>query len=237
MSVYVIADLHLSTLDSTNKSMEVFGHRWQNYITRIKNAWSHLVSEDDTVIVPGDVSWALSLDESLSDMRFIDSLPGKKILGKGNHDFWWATAAKMTAFQKTNGLDSISFLHNNALLADGCVIAGTRGWFQEDDTAHGDAEKLIRREAMRLDLSLSDAERLKAESGCERILVFLHFPPVWNGQICRPLIDALHAHGVTDCYFGHIHGVYTVPSSFEFEGIRMTILSADYLEFLPKRLF
>ena len=110
MAVYVIADLHLSTLDSTDKSMEVFGRRWQNYISRLKSCWERLVEEDDTVIVPGDVSWALSLEESLSDMRFIDALPGRKILGKGNHDFWWSTMAKHNAFFEQHGINTISFL-------------------------------------------------------------------------------------------------------------------------------
>ncbi len=232
MAVFAISDLHLSTADETNKSMEVFGRRWSDYTERLRRAWTAVVSDGDTVVIPGDISWATSLSEALSDLRFLEALPGKKILGKGNHDFWWATAAKLSAFTEANQLKSISFLHNNALAVGNFAIAGTRGWFSEEDTAHGDAEKLIRREAMRLDLSLRGADALSLP----RTLVFLHFPPVWNGQICRPIIDILHAHNVTECYYGHIHGVYSIPASFDFEGIRMTIIAADYLEFLPKRI-
>ena len=106
MSLYTISDLHLSTLDSTNKSMEIFGKSWADYITRIKNNWLHLVSCDDTVIIPGDISWALSLEEARSDLKFLDELPGKKILGKGNHDFWWCTMRKHQAFFDANGIKS-----------------------------------------------------------------------------------------------------------------------------------
>ena len=232
MAIFAISDLHLSTADETNKSMEVFGRRWADYTERLRRAWTAVVSDSDTVVIPGDVSWATSLGEALSDLRFLEALPGKKILGKGNHDFWWATASKLSAFTEANHLSTISFLHNNAILVGDCAIAGTRGWFSEDDTVHGDAEKLIRREAMRLQLSLQSAKALSPA----RTLAFLHFPPIWNGQICRPILDVLHAHGITECFYGHIHGVYSIPASFDYEGIRMTIIAADYLEFLPKRI-
>ena len=124
MALYAIADLHLSTLASMNKSMEVFGRRWDGYIERLKSNWTRLITDSDTVIIPGDVSWALSLEESESDMRFIDSLPGKKILGKGNHDFWWSTMTKHTAFLKKHGIKTIDFLFNNAHYSDGYIIAG-----------------------------------------------------------------------------------------------------------------
>ncbi len=235
MSLFAISDLHLSTDLETDKSMEVFGRRWTDYTARLASSWRAVVSDADTVVLPGDISWANTLDEALSDFRFLHALPGKKIIGKGNHDFWWATAAKMNAWLLQNHFDDIRFLYNNAYLTDEAVIAGTRGWFQEESAEHGDCEKLIKREAQRLSLSLSAAKQISEGSG-KPILAFLHFPPVWNEQICRPILEVLHAFDVRQCFFGHIHGVYTVPAHFEFEEIGMTILSADYLEFLPKKL-
>ena len=240
MSVYVIADLHLSTLDTTNKSMEVFGHRWQNYITRLKNSWSHLVDEDDTVIVPGDVSWALSLDESLSDMRFIDSLPGKKILGKGNHDFWWSTMAKHKTFFEKNGITTISFLFNNAFAVENLIIAGTRGWYQDEDCSNipagTDYDKLIRRECQRLKMSLDEAKRLQVDHPESEIVAFFHFPPYYNGKGCEEFIEVLKEYGVRRAYYGHIHGDYNIPHTVSHEGIEFSLISADYLEFIPKNI-
>ena len=128
MSLYVIADLHLDT-KGTGKSMEVFGNRWQNYVLKIKNNWTRLISEDDTVVISGDVSWALNLDQAEDDLRWINTLPGKKIILKGNHDFWWATSSKMTCFLEKNGFDSIKILSNNAYEAENFIICGSRGWF------------------------------------------------------------------------------------------------------------
>lgn len=235
MALFAISDLHLSTADNTNKSMEVFGQRWKDYTERLERNWRAVVTERDTVVIPGDISWAISLSEAESDFRFLHSLPGKKILGKGNHDFWWSTGAKMNAFLSGNGFGDISFLHNNAIPAEGKIIAGTRGWFQDDDS-HGDCEKLIHREALRLRLSLEDAVRQRMELPDAEILVFLHFPPVWNGTECRPFLDLLAEFGVKRCFFGHIHGMYSVPQTVFHEGTELTLLSADYLEFLPKRL-
>ena len=240
MSVYVIADLHLSTLDSTNKSMEVFGHRWQNYITRLKTKWTHLVGEGDTVIIPGDISWALSLDEALSDLRFIDSLPGKKILGKGNHDFWWSTMSKHRAFFEKNSIESIDFLFNNAYAVEDFIIAGTRGWYQDEDCSNipsgTDYCKLVNRECQRLELSLKEAVRLKEDRPDSEIVAFFHFPPYYNGKACDELIDVLKRYGINRAYYGHIHGDYFIPATVTYEGIDFTLVSADYLEFIPKNL-
>ena len=233
MALYAISDLHLSTADQTDKSMEVFGRRWTDYTHRLKRNWEALVTPEDTVVIPGDISWATTLEEALSDFLYLEALPGKKLLGKGNHDFWWATAAKHDAFFEKHGIKSIGFLHNNAYLVDGVTIAGTRGWFQEDDKDHGDIEKLIRREAIRLELSLKEAQKIS--DGTE-ILVFLHFPPVWKDQVCRPIVDLLHAFGIGKCYFGHIHGMYAVPAKTVLEEIEFHMISADYLDFIPKRL-
>ena len=241
MALYAIADLHLSTLASTNKSMEVFGRRWDGYIERLKNNWTHLVNENDTVVIPGDVSWALSLEESESDMRFLDSLPGKKIIGKGNHDFWWATMTKHTAFFEKHSITSIDFLFNNAHYAEGYIIAGTRGWFCDEEAKNApdnaDFEKLVNREKIRLEMSLKAAEALLREHPEAEILAFMHFPPFWNGKASDSLIELLHKYGVKRVWFGHIHGNYTIPRTFTYDGIEMTLISADHLEFIPLRVF
>ena len=238
MSLYTIADLHLSTFDKTNKSMEVFGKSWADYMTRIENNWRHLITDEDTVIIPGDISWALSLDEAESDMKFLDSLPGRKILGKGNHDFWWATMRKHEAFFEKNGISSISFLFNNAHEVEDFIIAGTRGWYNDEDATNApdnaDFIKLTNRENLRLRASLTEAKKLQASSPEKEIIVFMHFPPFWNGKASDELIEALKEFGIKRVYFGHIHGNYTVDPKFYYEGIEMNIISADYLKFIPK---
>ena len=236
MALYVIADLHLSTLEKTDKSMEVFGHRWDGYITRLNNNWRHLVTDADTVVIPGDISWALTLEEAESDLKFIDSLPGRKILLKGNHDFWWMTMAKHARFFEEKGIGSVSFLYNNALECEDFILAGTRGWYQDEDARtapeNADFDKLINRESLRLKASLDDARRLKGESDRE-IIVFMHFPPVWSGKAVDEFITLLKDYGVRRVYFGHIHGNYTVSPSFVYNGIEMNLISADYLGFVP----
>ncbi len=238
MSLYTIADLHLSTFDETNKSMEVFGKSWADYMTRIENNWRHLITDDDTVVIPGDVSWALSLEEAKSDLKFIDSLPGKKILGKGNHDFWWSTMRKHQAFFESCGISTISFLFNNAHRVDNYIIAGTRGWYNDEDAANApdnaDFEKLTNRENLRLRASLIEAKKLQLEAPDAEIIAFMHFPPFWNGKASDGLIELLKEYGVKRIYFGHIHGNYTVDPHFVYEGIDMHIVSADYLKFIPK---
>ena len=238
MSLYTIADLHLSTLASTNKSMEVFGHRWSDYTERLKSAWERLVTPNDTVVIPGDVSWALTLDEAVSDLKFIDTLPGKKIIGKGNHDFWWCTVKKHETLFEREGIRSISFLFNNAHTVEDFIVAGTRGWYQDEDAKNApdnaDFDKLTARETGRLRTSLAAAAKLNEENPEKEIIAFMHFPPVWNGKASTPLIEVLRQYGVKRVYFGHIHGSYSVPPSFTYEDIEMTLISADYLSFVPK---
>ena len=236
MSLYAISDLHLSTLDTTDKSMEVFGRRWDGYMTRLKNNWEHLVEDGDTVIIPGDVSWALSLEEAVSDLKFIDALPGKKILGKGNHDFWWSTMKKHGELFLREGIKTISFLFNNAHETENFIIAGTRGWYHDEDVKLANAadfEKLTRREEIRMRASLNAAKKLSEESGKE-IRVFMHFPPFWSGKASEGIIELLSEYEIRQLYFGHIHGNYTLEPSFEWSGIKMDIISADYLNFTPK---
>ena len=172
MSIYSIADLHLST--SVAKPMDIFGYRWQGYTEKIKKRWCALVGEDDTVVVPGDISWAMSLGDALSDFRFIDDLPGKKILGKGNHDFWWTTVTKMRSYLSENGIGSIDFLYNNAFLVEDYVICGSRGWYVEERLQNTsdevDYKKIVLREAARLEISLTEAARLSEKARRRRRL-------------------------------------------------------------------
>ena len=240
MSLFVIADLHLSS--DKSKSMEIFGPRWTDYQNKIEKNWKAVVTDADTVIVPGDVSWALKLEESEADFRFLNSLPGKKLIGKGNHDFWWSTASKMKAVMEAEKIKTIQPLYNNAYRFDNCIVCGTRGWFVEENQQHTvgtvDYARIVNREVIRLRLSLDEAVRLKKEDGRELpILVFLHFPPVWNGFVCREFIDVLHEYKVRSCYFGHIHGAYHMPKTSTFEGIDFILTAADALLFTPLPIF
>lgn len=239
MSVYVIADLHLS--GSVNKSMDVFGKRWAGYTERIVNNWSRLVTEEDSVIVPGDISWGMNMDEAIADLKLIDSLPGKKIFLKGNHDLWWSTLSKMDRALKENDLSSMLFLQNNAYLCDNFVICGSRGWFLEEKnqkTTVGipDYDKIIAREVIRLKMSLDAGKKLIAEHTDAELLVFFHFPPAFSGFVCRDIIDVLHEYGVKRCFFGHIHDPFVKEGHYFFEDIEMRLISADYLDFVPFKI-
>lgn len=237
--LYVIADLHLSTMEGMNKSMDVFGRRWNGYVEKIRKNWTAVVEPEDSVVVPGDISWALSLNDAVCDLHFLDDLPGHKYITKGNHDFWWSTAAKMERLFSEEGISSISLLNNNAWLCeDDFILCGTRGWYQDEscdnmpkDTDFG---KLVAREAMRLKLSLESGRSLACANPGREMLVFLHFPPIWNGLHCQPILDLLHEYHIRRCFFGHIHSNYTAPASFVEDGIRFSLISADFLNFSPR---
>ncbi len=236
MATYVIADLHLSEAEGCNKAMDVFGRRWTGYVEKLKRNWSKLVGAEDDVIIPGDISWALTLGDAEADLRLLDSLPGHKYLLKGNHDFWWSSMTKNRDACKVWGLSSLSFLHNNALETEEYLLTGTRGWFYEED-ASGipdgvDFKKLILREAGRLRLSLEAAATFPSSKNKET-LVFMHFPPIWNESVITPFIDVLCEFGIRRCYYGHIHGNYTVPSAITYRDIQFSLISADYLNFVP----
>lgn len=224
-----MSDTHLSL--SCDKPMEVFGSRWKNYHERIAANWLERVGQSDTVIVTGDVSWGMTLQQSLADFRFLDALPGKKLLGKGNHDYWWDTVKKMTAFFDANGITTMKFLYNNSYLVDGIAVAGSRGWFNDEKAAPDDSDyaKLVAREAIRTEASLSDAVKKFGVTPT----AFLHFPPVYKSCICGEIIAVLKKYNVRRCYYGHIHGVYDLPPAFDYEGISFIITSADYLGFVP----
>ncbi len=234
MAVYVMSDLHLSIADP-KKSMEVFGGRWQGYTDKIKRNISSLLTERDTLVIPGDICWAISLEEAREDLAFLHSLPGKKLLGKGNHDYWWATMNKMQAFLAQEGFTSLSFLYNNAVETEEMILCGTRGWFQdeEDTLPETDYEKIVLREAGRLRLSLEAAMRLPSAAEKEKV-VFLHFPPVFNGKETTPILELLAEYKIRQCFFGHIHGAYAFPSVYHRENTDFHMISADYLSFVPR---
>lgn len=233
MALYAMADTHLS--GSVPKSMEVFGRRWVGYTDKIEKRWRALITDNDTVVIPGDVSWATSLVEAAEDFRFLAALPGKKLIGKGNHDFWWTTVKKLHEFLNSIGAENIEFLYNNAYRVEDKIVCGTRGWFVEEGKQRSvnpvDYDKLVSREAQRLEHGLTEAVSLR--QGNEEIFVFLHFPPVFDSFVCREIVDVLHKYDVRHCYYGHIHGAYNTPATADFEGIRLTNIAADYLDFYP----
>lgn len=235
MALYVIADLHLST-ENAAKSMEVFGNRWQDYQNKIKRNWNKLVTESDTVIVPGDVSWALSLEDAMPDLKFLDTLNGKKLLMKGNHDFWWTSLTKMRNLFEAEGITSIDFLYNNAVEVEGYILTGSRGWFVDPSiqtkNVNADFEKINNRELIRLKIGLDAAKELQGENDTE-IIAFFHFPLMWGDFKNEKMIDLLREYGITRSYFGHIHGNYYTSGNFEHNGLKMRLISADFLDFVP----
>jgi len=239
MAIFTMSDLHLSL--GTDKPMEVFGRTWDNYVNRIYNNWSSVVSDSDTVLIGGDVSWAMSLAECKEDFDFINSLPGHKLIFKGNHDYWWESITKMNNFLEQNGFLTISFMHNNAVICEDSVIMGTRGWSLPGDSGFGEEDaKIYRRELLRLELSLKTGSKLCAEENFvpkRRICVF-HYPPFTKDHIAdEGITSLLWRYGVTDCFYGHLHasGAY---NAFEgnAENINYTLTSADHLGFMPIRI-
>ncbi|MEG1782150.1 MAG: metallophosphoesterase [Oscillospiraceae bacterium] len=223
MSIFVIGDLHLSF--GTQKPMDIF-EGWQDHCLRLEKNWQRLVKPHDTVVIPGDISWGLTLEEALPDFKFIDKLNGKKIISKGNHDYWWQTTKKLQEFLDQNELKTISFLHNNSFETEKYIICGTRGWIFENGQAED--EKIILREAGRLKASL---DYIKSDK--EKI-VFLHYPTIYQEQRANHIINTLKQYNVKRCYYGHLHGK-TINYSFNgvSEGINYKLISADALEFCP----
>lgn len=237
MSVFAIADLHLPGGAGINKSMDVFGPRWQDHSARIEKMWRAVVGEGDTVVVAGDISWAMMLCDAKDDLLFLDSLPGEKIILEGNHDYWWPTASKLEAFFADSGIKTIRPLRGGAFLRDGIVICGTRGWFGSESAQSRafdtDYDKLSRREAGRLRASIEAGLALTG-GDTSPIRVFLHFPAHFGGEECSPVMDTLRDCGISRIYFGHIHGNYSYPRTYEAGGIEHCAIAADYLGFTPR---
>ena len=226
MAVYTIADLHLSF--GTDKPMNVF-NGWQDYEERLKTNWLGTVKPDDTVVLAGDFSWGMDLPQTLPDFRFIDGLPGEKLLVKGNHDYWWTTVKKMTEFLDENGVTTIKFLHNNSYVRCGVNLCGTRGWLYNQPTELD--KKVFNRELMRLEASLASAEE-----GAERV-AFLHYPPVFSGTACVEIADLLAKYGVRRCYFGHIHVRDSeFRDGFEYGGVEYKLVSSICADFCPVKV-
>ena len=240
MAVFTIADLHLS--ENSDHPMDVFGSRWQSYTEKLCERWRAVVGADDTVVIPGDISWAMHLSQAREDFLLQDALPGKKYLGKGNHDFRWETAAKLGRFFEENNITTISLLYNNAHVVENYILCGTRGWFleegQQQTVGEVDYAKIVNREVQRLKISLDAARALQNAGHADKeILVFLHFPPLWKDFECREILDLLRERGVKRCFYGHIHGVYNIPQTIEADGLSLTLISSDYLNFSPFRIF
>lgn len=224
MALYAIGDLHLCL--GAPKPMDVFGGIWTGYMDKLKEGLS-VISPADTTVLLGDLSWALDLSSAQADFAWINEIPGRKIILKGNHDYWWSTAAKFHRFCEEKGFTDLYILNNNCYVYDDWAICGTRGWFFEEERSGTHDEKVFRRELMRLEASLKAA-------GERRRLVFLHYPPRYKGYECQEILDLLHRYDVRRCFYGHLHGgSHKLAMEGQWDGIEFRLVSADYLNFKP----
>lgn len=225
MAIYAIADLHLAF--GNNKPMDIF-KGWQDYTQRIEKNWRAVIEQTDTVVLPGDISWAMKLEDCKEDFAFIHALPGQKVILKGNHDYWWSTMKKMENYIQTQGFDSLHFIQNNCYMADGVAICGTRSWLFDVDEPHD--EKVMNREVGRLTASLTAAQ------DAEKI-AFLHYPPIYPNAQAAEIIKVLKTFQVKECYYGHLHsGSIAYAIQGEVEGIVYKLISADGLQFCPYKI-
>lgn len=227
MSLFAIGDLHLSL--ASDKPMNIF-NGWDDYTEKLEENWRSVVKDDDTVVLAGDISWAMGLENSFEDFQFVDSLPGKKIILKGNHDYWWATKTKMEKFFASNGFDTLNILFNNFFEYENIGICGTRGWV----SINGDTEneKVMAREVQRLETSIKGA----VEAGLMPV-VFMHYPPVYGSSCNYDILDVLFRYDIKDCYYGHIHG-YSQKNAITGiqDGINYRMISSDFLQFMPLKV-
>lgn len=235
MALFAIADPHLGF--GVNKPMNIFGNRWHEHERRLAENWLAMIGPEDTVVIPGDISWAMQLRDALPDLRFLNNLPGRKILSRGNHDYWWTSISKLEKLCQDEGLTTIEFLRNNGLLIPpNQIICGTRGWILPDDPEYTEADgKIYLREAGRLRLSLEAAEPLRQPD--RELIVCLHFPPF--GRDCRPTLftDLMNEFAVDRCIFGHIHSNNGFDNLSGPPGqVRYNLASADFLGFKPLKL-
>ena len=231
MAIFAIGDTHLSL--GTDKPMDVFGGRWNEYVRKLKENWEREVSPGDSVIIPGDVSWAMNYRELLEDFRFLDALPGKKYIIKGNHDFWFDTMKKNREFIKEHGFETIDFIHNGCAVIEDSVICGTRGWFAPEQQNTGHDKKIYARELSRLRLSLDAAKN----TGIKDIIAALHYPPLYRTYECPDIMNMLSCAGVSTCIYGHIHSSAVVNSiEGTFFGVEYLLVSADTMDFVPRRI-
>lgn len=229
MNLYVIGDLHLCFSDP-EKTMSIFAG-WENYQERIEKNWLEKVKEEDTVVIAGDISWGMSMQQAIPDFRFINQLTGKKIILKGNHDYWWGTKKKMEDFLSAEGFDTIKILHNNHYAYGRYGICGTRGWVNMPDETQD--EKVLKREVQRLETSVKSA----VSAGLEP-LVFMHYPPVFANNFNYDILDILYRYKIKECYYGHIHGrsAHELCVKNTYDGINFHLISGDYIQFKPEKV-
>lgn len=233
MSIYAIGDLHLSF--EANKPMEIFGQSWKDYENKLKENWIKEINEDDVVILPGDFSWATYIEDTKADFEFINNLPGKKVLIKGNHDYWWGTLNKMSSFVQQNDFKNIDFLMNNSYECNDVIIVGTRGWAFNDTE---NSEKMLKREVARLELSIKDA-KLKDDN--KKIICAMHYPPITKGMLengeSSSYLELLKKYNITECIYGHLHGKsHSEAVEGNINGINLKLVSSDYLGFKPWKI-
>lgn len=228
MALYAIGDLHLCL--GAPKPMDVFGGAWVNYMDKLKEGLSVIGPEDTTVLL-GDLSWALDLENAQADFAWINKIPGRKIILKGNHDYWWSTAAKFQKFCVENQFSNMFILNNNFYEYEGWAICGTRGWFFEESRSSEHDEKVFKRELLRLETSLRAA-------GDRNKMVFLHYPPRYKGYECQEILDLLQKYGVRRCFYGHLHGPsHKLAMEGVWDSVEFRLTAADYLNFTPFRVF
>ena len=223
MAIYVIADLHLSF--SQDKPMSIFGENWEEHSEKIKNNWISKVKPEDTVVLPGDFSWAMYLQDTYKDFEYLNSLPGKKLLLKGNHDYWWTTVTNMRNFLEENKFKNIDFIYNNSYLVENKILTGTRGWNLLDTE---NSSKMIKRESIRLQLAIEDG--IKKYGDDKEIIVFMHYPPISNTNKKSEFLKILKQYNIKRCYYGHLHGK-SHQDAVEgiVDGIEFKLISADYI--------
>ena len=228
MSIFTIGDPHLSL--ASEKPMDIFAG-WGNYTERLEQCWRNTVSDGDTVVLAGDISWAMTLDEARADFAFLDALPGSKIILKGNHDYWWTTMRKMENWAEECGFSTIRFLFNNSYIISGYGICGTRAWYINE--AECDNKKILARELGRLRASIDTLDL----DVCSGAAAFLHYPPIYRGSILTDIVELLKVKGIEKCYYGHLHGA-SINHAFcgMHDGIEFKLISADYLKFAPYKI-
>lgn len=224
MALYAIGDLHLCL--GAPKPMDIFGGAWVGYMDKLREGLS-VITEEDTTVLLGDLSWALGLEEAKADFSFINEIPGRKIILKGNHDYWWSTAAKFYKFCEANGFSDMEILNNNHFEYGDIAICGTRGWFFEEERSSDHDGKVFRRELQRLETSLKSA-------GEKQKYVFLHYPPRYKGYECREILELLERYEVRRCFYGHLHGPsHALAMEGLWDGIEFRLVAADKLNFRP----
>lgn len=237
MSVYCLADFHLS--NQVDKPMHKFGEEWLNHDQKIKRNIEKVVKTTDTLLIPGDISWAINMDEVKKDLLFVSELPGRKILLRGNHDYWWGTLNRNYRFLNEWGIDNIDFLQNNAYRiedpqAGGLLIAGTRGWIFPNDPKWVKADlKIYKREIQRLQLSLIEAEKIRRTG--DKLIVMMHFPPINNQLAISEFTKLMNDYKADLCVFGHIHHQESPYQLFgkKIGDIPMYLTACDQLDFKP----